>query len=78
MYHITYLGCETCEDYGKCGCDDWRERYYLHNEGKDCYRPNRNADLQEENTKVGKIPTIAEIYEAENEWEDRVSIYRCW
>ena len=60
-------------------CDDWRERYYFHNEGKDCYRPNRNADAQEEeNIKVGKIPTVAEIYEAENKWEDRVSIYRCW
>ena len=30
--------CETCKNFGKCGCDDLREREYLRREGKDCYK----------------------------------------
>ncbi len=34
---IYYEDCMTCKNFGNCGCDDLREREYLHREGKDCY-----------------------------------------
>ena len=64
--------CNTCKDYGNCGCDDLMERAYLHREGKDCYNPNIK-----ENQKNTKTPSYSEIYEAEDAWERRVSSYRC-
>lgn len=70
-----YPKCNTCKEYGSCGCDDWRERAYLHNEGKDCHRPNPDVYVQEENVKTAKIPSNAQIYEAEDAWERRVSSY---
>ena len=36
----TYMECETCKNFGDCGSDDWRERVYLHDEGKDCHELN--------------------------------------
>ena len=67
-----YPECNTCKEYGSCGCDDWRERAYLHREGKDCHRPKK------EDTKILNTSSdnrIARIYEAEDEWERRVSSY---
>ena len=61
--------CETCKDFCSCGCDDLRERAYLRREGKDCY--------SQYDQEAVKTPSYAEIYEAENAWEDRISSYRC-
>ena len=36
---MTYQSCKICNNFGNCGCDDLREREYLHREGKDCYKP---------------------------------------
>lgn len=31
---MVYKDCETCKNYGSCGCDALREREYLRRKGK--------------------------------------------
>ena len=52
---IYHQSCETCKNFGNCGCDDLREREYLRREGKDCYKSTNNTCKKCENWKYERL-----------------------
>lgn len=70
--------CKNCKSWGSCWSEDFRDREYLLDHGKDCFE-------FDEKKKVEQIPHVhhSEYYpnnslvaELEDKWEDSVASYR--
>lgn len=74
---MEHQHCDTCINFGNCGCDDLREREYLRREGKDCYK-SKDIDFIIQNYEIVLSERTLTMSKPTYHWQDVVSEIDRW